>query len=130
MITGKRKDGLSAEIEAGNHRIISGVAESLGGHDEGPSPHEILEAALAACTIITGQMWANHKGWKLDSIDVYVKILSEGEETRISREVSYRGDLTADQSKRLTEIIEKCPIHKLLESHVTIETKATSPDRT
>ncbi len=28
------------------------------GRDEGPDPHEFVEAALAACTILTVQMYA------------------------------------------------------------------------
>lgn len=125
MIAGQRKEGLAAELTVRDHHLLSGVVEKLGGHDEGPSPHEILEAALAACTIITAQMVANRKDMKLDSTDVTVKILSEGPETRISREVSFRGDLTAEQKARLFEIVQKCPIHKLLESQVKIETTET-----
>jgi putative redox protein len=97
----------------------------LGGHDSGFNPHELLEGALAACTIITGQMYADRKGYKLDSIDVTVKVISEGPESKIDCEVHYRGDLSDDEKKRLTEIINKCPIHKLLESHIQIQMTTT-----
>jgi putative redox protein len=123
MVQGKRKEGLVAELIVRDHHFISGVSENLGGHDEGADPHELLESALAACTIITGQMYANRKGYKLDSIDVVIRILSEGHgETKFSREVTYHGDLTAEEKDRLTQIINRCPIHLLLESKVTIET--------
>lgn len=72
MIQGYRKENLVAEISAGRHRLLSGMSEELGGHDEGLNPHEILEAALAACTIITLQMYANRKQWNLISADVTV----------------------------------------------------------
>lgn len=122
MITGKRAENLTAEINVRTHTIISGLFEKLGGHDEGPNPHELLEAALAACTILTAQMYANRKGLKLESTDIEVKILAEGSETVISREVNFRGELTEEDKNKLAEIVEKCPIHKLLESNVKINT--------
>lgn len=122
MVTGQRKELLVATMVAGNFSIISGVPEKLGGRDEGPNPHELLEAALAACTIITVQMYADRKGIPLESTDVKVTTVSEGAESVISRELSFRGNLTPEQKTRLTEIADKCPIHKLLESKVTIQT--------
>lgn len=122
MITGKRKENLAADLVVRSHHVIAGLSEKNGGQDEGPNPHELLEMALAACSILTAQMYANRKGIKLTNTNAVVKILSEGEETKISREVSFEGDLTEAEKKRLTEIIEKCPIHNLLESKVTIET--------
>ena len=126
MIKAKLKNALVADISVRAHQLISGLSEKLGGHDEGPNPHEILEASLAACTILTAQLYAARKGMKLESTDVVVQIVSEGEETQISREVSFRGELSVDERARLREIIEKCPIHKLLQSHVSIATTVAS----
>ncbi|QDK38132.1 OsmC family protein [Bdellovibrio sp. NC01] len=121
MVQGKRYNDLAAKIVAGHFEITAGVTQEKGGGDEGPSPHEILEAALAACTIITVQMYANRKGWKLESTDVKITIDSESKtESKISRELTFKGELDAEQKQRLFEIAEKCPIHNLLESHITI----------
>ncbi len=122
MIEGIRTKDLIATMQTRNHKLISGLPEMLGGHDEGPNPHELLEAALAACTILTVQMYANRKGIPVESTDVTVKVVSEGTESVISREVSFRGDLTQEQKTRLAEIADKCPIQELLESHITIQT--------
>lgn len=122
MITGIRKDNLTAEINIRSHKIVAGLLETLGGKDEGPNPHELVEAALAACTILTAQMYANRKGIKLDSTDVVVKIVSEGADSVIEREVSFKGDLTEEEKTKLAEIVEKCPIHKLLQSNIKINT--------
>ncbi|MBX9769176.1 MAG: OsmC family protein [Bdellovibrionales bacterium] len=113
---------MAARIVEKSHELFSGVDPKLGGSDEGMSPHRILEAALAACTIITVQMYANRKGMKLDSTNVKVHIESEGKETKLSRIVEFKGALTTEEKDRLLEIANKCPIHNLLESHVTIET--------
>lgn len=127
MIKGTRKEKLIADLRIRDHLIRSGLATKLGGHDEGPNPHEILEAALAACTILTAQLYADRKGMKFEGADVTVTIVEEGAQTRIRREVSYRGDLGADERARLTEIIGKCPIHRLLESQIKIETVVAGP---
>ena len=123
MIQGHRKENLVAEISAGKHWLLSGMSEELGGHDEGLNPHEILEAALAACTIITLQMYASRKQWNLISADVTVNIDSESnQESCISRKIRFQGDLTEEQRRSLIAIANKCPIHKILSSNITIKT--------
>lgn len=123
MVTARRVEGLVAELTARTHRFVAGLPESLGGQDDGPTPHEILESALAACTILTVQMYANRKGWKLESTDVEVKIVEEnGRETRIARKLTFVGELSGEERLRLLDIAEKCPIHRLLEGQVKIET--------
>jgi putative redox protein len=122
MVTGHRRENLGASIRAGNFEIISGLSREQGGIDDAPDPHRLLEASLAACTIITVQMYANRKSWPLTSTDVTVKILSESpERTVISREISFTGELSEEQKARLFEIANKCPIHHLLKSAVEIQ---------
>lgn len=123
MITGKRKDNLTAEINVRSHQLISGLLEKLGGNDEGPNPHELVESALAACTILTAQLYANRKGIKLESTDVVVKIVAEGADSVIDLEVNFKGELSEEEKIKLSEIIEKCPIRKLLQSNIKINTK-------
>lgn len=123
MVTGKRREALVAALTAGAHQIIADVSKELGGTDLGPGPHEILEAALAACTIITVQMYANRHQWNLESTNVKVAVDKEGAESHLTREISFIGDLTEVQKSKLAEIAEKCPIHKLLTSHITISTR-------
>jgi putative redox protein len=123
MVEGKRYNFLAAQIMAKTHEIIAGVGVDVGGKDEGPDPHELVEAALAACTVITVQMYANRKEWPLQSTDVKIYIESEGAKTEIVREVHFKGDLTDEQRSRLLDIANKCPIHRLLSSEVHITTK-------
>jgi putative redox protein len=37
----------------GRHRLITDEPRHLGGHADGPAPHELLPAALAACVSTT-----------------------------------------------------------------------------
>lgn len=121
MVVGTRFADLAAAIRAGHFEIISGVLPNQGGKDEGPDPHQLVESALAACTIITVQMYANRKSWPLEAVNVTVKIEKEGSEGALfHRDISFRGDLSSEQRERLFEIANKCPIHKLLANKIEI----------
>ena len=124
MVNGKRGEGLTVVLRDENHTWLAGMPAKDGGQDEGPDPHELLESALAACTILTAQLYAGRKGWALTDTDCSVRVVSEGAETRIAREVRFLGELDEMQRARLLEIVNKCPIHRLLESQVVIETRA------
>lgn len=132
MVIGRRRGHLGATLRAGNFEIISGVSPDQGGADDGPDPHQLLEAALSACTIITVQMYADRKQWPLVSVDVVAKVESEKKgadgvtETTISRAITFEGELSLEQRQRLFEIAEKCPIHRLLSGKTEIQSTLVS----
>jgi putative redox protein len=116
MVKGHLKENsLVAEMQIRQHEMISGLPRALGGLDEAADPHELIEAALVGCTILTCQLYANRKQWSLLSTEVQVKIESEDASgTVISRDIRFKGNLTNEQRERLFEIANKCPIHNLL----------------
>jgi putative redox protein len=118
------KSGYVVDVHSGSHEFISDVDAKLGGTDAGPGPHELLESALAACTTITVQMYANRKGWKLTSCDATVRFTKEDKESIvIERVIEFHGELDQEQRKRLLEIADKCPIHEVLARGVKIESR-------
>jgi len=126
VIQGSRGKNISAVLKTSLYEILSDVSEQSGGNNSGPNPHELLEAALAACTIITIQMYANRKLWKLESTDALVKIVWEEKGlTKIDRQLTFKGDLTDEQKARLREIADKCPLHNILEGKIEIQTTVT-----
>ncbi|MBC7660839.1 MAG: OsmC family protein [Chitinophagaceae bacterium] len=123
MTQGIGQQSLHADMNAGRHSLVSGLSPKLGGLDEGPDPHALLEASLVACTILTLQLYANHKQWDLGSITVDAHIESETKEgTRLLRTIRFGKELPSKQVERLTEIANKCPIHNLLVGKVDITT--------
>ena len=58
--------GFAQEIEAGRHRLVADEPVEAGGTDAGPSPYELLLAALGACTSMTLSMYARRKQWPLE----------------------------------------------------------------
>jgi uncharacterized OsmC-like protein len=128
--TGK---GLCTEIEAGGHVMIADEPESLGGTDAGPTPYDCLLAALGGCTAITLRMYADRKGWPLESVTVRLSQdrihardceeceTEEGRIDRIEREIELEGPLDETQRRRLLEIADMCPVHRTLTTEVLVQ---------
>jgi|SRR5579862_4450656 len=112
-------------MNAGAHEIIADEPAAVNGGDLGPTPEELLCSALVACTSITLRLYADRKGWKLDSVFVRVSFKENAERNGafMLREIEVSGDLTKDQRDRLIDVANHCPIHRALTNPVTIETK-------
>jgi putative redox protein len=127
--------GFAQEIHAGPHRLHADEPLSAGGTDTGPSPYDLLLAALGACTSMTVAMYARRKAWPLEEVTVHLrhsKIYAadcaecetrEGMLDRIERDIHFAGALTAEQRSKLMEIANKCPVHRTLTSEVDIKTR-------
>lgn len=127
MIHASRKNRFQVEAKIRNHDLILDLEKNLGGDDTGPNPHELVEVALATCTIQTCLLYANRKEWPLNNVDVEVEITSETRElTTFARKIRFGGPLSPEQITRLSEIADKCPIHRMLRGQVSIETSVTT----
>ena len=113
-------------VIVGSHQLASDVDASKGGSDSGPSPHEYLAAALATCTGMTLKMYAGRKSWALENAIVTVNISRADEIERFTRTISLVGNLDAEQTARLLDIADKCPVHKALIGTIAIETQLVS----
>jgi uncharacterized OsmC-like protein len=126
--------GFRTELRVAGHAIIADEPKSVGGTGEGPSPYDLLGAALAACTGMTLQMYLKHKQWPATEIEVTVRHdrihaadcarceTRSGKLDRFRRTLRVAGDLDPDQRARLAEIADKCPVHRTLNAEVRIET--------
>ena len=73
-VTARRREGFTHDVEIdGEERLVIDEPEESGGANEGPSPTRTLAAALAACTAITVEMYADRKGWDLGAVEVEVE---------------------------------------------------------
>jgi uncharacterized OsmC-like protein/alpha/beta superfamily hydrolase len=126
------------EILAGGHALVADEPVAVGGADTGPTPYDLLVAALGACTGMTLRMYADRKGWPLDEIIVRLKHRkvhaldeercesdSEARVDLIDRAIQLAGRLDDAQRARLLEIADRCPVHRTLTAGVRVE---TAPD--
>jgi len=122
--TARRRDGtLTHEVQVRNHTVKSDEPEERGGHDEGPSPQELLAVSLASCTAITIEMYADRKGWDLGEVvvDVDYEPAQRGSPTRFVMKVKLPKELPEDQRERVMQVAAKCPVHRTLESEVMFD---------
>lgn len=110
-------------IEIGQHRILTDEGPMYGGEDTGPDPHALLAASLGACTALTITLYARRKQFDLQDVQVRVEHKQEGDAYVLTRHIHYIGNLDAEQRTRMTEIANKCPIHKVLSGEIRIETQ-------
>ena len=110
-------------LEVGNDHFVSDIDEAKGGNSSGPSPHEYLGAALAACPGMTLKMYAQRKSWDLQDAIVTVDIERVNDIEKFKRSIKLVGVVDAEQSQRLLEIANKCPVHKALTGTIEINTE-------
>lgn len=127
--------GFAQEVEVGSHRLLADEPESVGGTNTGPTPYDLLLAALGACKAMTVGMYARRKKWPLEQITValrHSKIHAAdcaecetkiGKIDRIECELQFSGSITDEQRARLLEISEMCPVHRTLKAEIEIKTR-------
>lgn len=124
----------AVRIALGGHAITGDEAVEAGGGGLGPSPFEMLSAALAECTVMTMRWYANQQSWPVESIEVtvdYGKKLLAGASLPVDtfeKTIVIRGqELTDEQRTRLLNVAAKCPVQRTLEAIPTITTVVGLP---
>jgi putative redox protein len=120
IVTGT-KGKIRQTIRVGPHSLVADEPVSAGGEDAGLAPHEWILAGLGACTSMTLKIYADRKGWPLESVEVTVDGQHEAGAFVMKRTIRVGGDLTEEQRSRLLEVANKCPVHKTLTGTIRIE---------
>jgi putative redox protein len=130
-----KEDNFTTAIQTKNHTLIADEPTSIGGSDFGPSPYEYLNAALAACTVMTLKLYAEQKKWDLQEVFVYISHSREHSKDLntdvdkpkyldyISKKLKFLGNLDTEQKERLKEVASRCPVHKTIASQVEFQTQ-------
>lgn len=125
------EDNFTTNIQTKTHNLLADEPASVGGDNLGPSPYELLNAGLAACTAMTLKMYAARKKWDLKEVYVYLSHSKKHKQDaadnvyldHIEKKLKFEGNLDDKQRQRLKEIASKCPVHKTLLNTVQIETE-------
>lgn len=125
--------GFETGIHSRTHDFVADEPIAVGGTDKGPTPYELLLSALGSCTAMTLRVYADRKGWPLQSAAVHLRSARSHErdceqcETkkvdigRIERKVELDGPLTDEQRARLMSIADRCPVKQTLERGIRVE---------
>lgn len=121
------------QITLGTHQLLADEPRPVG-DDAGPTPYDLVLAGLGACTAMTVRMYADRKGWPLESVRVSLRHsrihaddcaeceTQKGLIDHVDVEVELIGDLDDAQRERLLGIAKRCPVHQTLASEVNIST--------
>ena len=132
-VIGTGAGSYTQHITAGAHQLVADEPLPIGA-DAGPTPYDLLLAALGACTSMTVRMYADRKGWPLQDVRVTLRHsrihaedcahceTTKGMISHIDKEIEFVGDLDADQRQRLLQIAERCPVNQTLTSEIDIAT--------
>lgn len=112
------------EVVWRNGTLIMDEPESIEGKDLGPDPYTTLLASLAGCTLSTLRMYISRKGWDIPEIKVILNMQQEPNpvHTIIKREIIFPNLNDDEMKERLLTIAKKCPVSKILENQITINT--------
>ena len=137
VVATTRADGFKTEVRLGGHAIVADEPTSVGGTGLGPTPYDLLSAALATCTSMTLRMYANHKKLNLESATVRVehdKVHAKdcedcesgsGKIDEFRRTISLEGGLTGAERARMLEIADRCPVHLTLHGETKVRSTLT-----
>lgn len=140
LVVRERDGRFAQDIHTDRHSLRADEPESHGGSDSGPTPYELLLAALGTCTAMTLRMYATRKRLDLARVSVRLrhdKIHAEdcehcetrdGRVDRIERSLELEGDLSEEQRDDLLRIADRCPVHRTLTSEIDIQTRLGASD--
>ena len=130
-----KDDTFTTHLKLGDHNFIADEPTNFGGNNYGPSPYEFLSAGLAACTVMTIQMYARRKKWEVENVSCHINYSKEhavdcehceedsAKIDTFTREIKLLGNLSEEQKKKLLEIADKCPVHRTLHTKTQVITK-------
>jgi uncharacterized OsmC-like protein len=99
------------------------------------TPYGQLLAGLGGCVAMVIHTFASHHGHKVQEVELrleYDRVFKEDcencenidkYEERIREVLIFRGDLDEREKKRLFQVSKHCPIHKMMESGIRIDSR-------
>lgn len=121
-------------ISTRGHTLIADEPPPTG-DGAGPTPQDLLMAAIGSCAAITIRLYAERHGW--DPGEVTVEVTHEREPERapdgaqvpvdvITERITMTGDLTGEQRERLRDIAGRCPVARMVKGTTRLTTELAS----
>jgi putative redox protein len=101
----------------GQDDILADEPLAQGGLGTGPTPYDLLCAALATCTTMTVRFYAARKGWTVGTVETIVthaRVAGQTPADRFTRVITLDPTLDPAVRAQLLDIANRCPVHKTL----------------
>jgi putative redox protein len=133
QLTVRSRGSFLNEVDSGAHHWVLDEPASAGGTDKGPTPYDMLAAALGGCTSMTLHFYAKREKLPLEGVDVsvthdrqYAKDCADcttqsGYIHRFKLSIRLHGPLSDEQKAHLLTIARRCPVAKTLGSEIKID---------
>ncbi len=122
-------------VVASGHRLVVDEPLEVGGDGRGPTPYDLLLAALGACTSMTCRLVARREGIPLESVTIllrhtrcHAEDCGAGDEghpylEEVERILELHGPLTESERERMLGVADRCAVHRTLTHPLKISTR-------
>lgn len=102
-----------SQFKIRDHVLFCDEEPLYGGNDQAPDPYDYVVAGVGGCTAISLRQFAEKKGWEIGEIEIRLAYDLVGGEDLVVKEISFSGDITAEQRQVLLRVAN-CSTEKML----------------
>jgi putative redox protein len=112
-------------VRSASSTLIVDEPFGAGGLGSGPTPFDLLSAALGSCALMTMRRYATERDWSLEQLVVRISHDRPALASRdhFLKEIQIAGPLTVAQINALVDVAMRCPIHVTVARGSDIETR-------
>lgn len=114
----------ACQLSFSDSQTLAADLEPAVGGKGAPTPHDLLDAALAACTTLTLQLYTARKKMSVQSLRVEVSHTTVDGKNAMTRTLHIVGALSDEERAGLLRVADVCPVHKTLTAGSVITTVA------
>jgi len=123
LVTASWKQGVAFAVKIRGHELLADLPPEKGGGDLGPTPPELLLAALASCSGIFAKLFADREGITADGIEVAVEADTVSAPARLANfrvRVTIPG-LPEGKRAKAKAFVESCLVGQTLKAANAVE---------
>ena len=117
LISVTRRQGLSCAVKIRGHEIVTDMSAKEGGADEGPSPVELVVAAIGSCIATMVHRYCESHGYKDGEVAVSLTYELADNPKRIAAitiDLELPRDVPESRHVAIRRVAELCPVHQSL----------------